>query len=134
MINMVVLTGRLVKDPELKVTPSGKYVTSFTIANDVGYGDNKKTNFVPIVAWEKTAEFVTKNFMKGSAIGIVGKLQVRQYEDKDGNKRTTTEIVTNDVQFVESKKSNAGNNEVASQQFDDIDGFMPVQDDGDLPF
>ena len=106
MFNLVVLTGRLTSDVELKSTPNGVSVCSFSIANEVGYGESKKTSFVPVVAWRQTAEFVSKYFQKGAMIGIEGSIQTRKYQDKDGNNRTVFEVVANNVQFVESKKTN----------------------------
>lgn len=108
MFNEVVLSGRLTADPELKTTPTGVFVTSFTIANDVGYGDNKKTNFINIVAWRGTAEFVCKYFKKGNMIGVTGAIQTRKYEDKNGNNRTAFEVVARGVEFMEAKKNEAG--------------------------
>jgi single-strand DNA-binding protein len=103
--NLVVLTGRLTSDPELKTTANNVAVTSFNIAVDRGYGDNKQTDFITLVAWRKTAELITKHFRKGSLIGIEGSIQTRNYEDKNGNKRTAFEVVVDNVQFLESKKN-----------------------------
>ena len=127
--NLVVLTGRLTADTELKVTPSGVNVCSFNIAVDKGYGEKKQTDFIPIVAWRQTAEFVSKYFGKGDAIGIEGSIRTRKYTDKNGNNRTAFEVVANNVQFVESKKSGTNVNvEVApEEEFTEIDN-------GDLPF
>lgn len=125
MFNNVVLTGRLTATPELKATQKGTAVTSFTIANDMGYGDKKTTNFINIVAWRNTAEFVTKHFAKGDLIGIEGSIQTRKYQDKDGNNRTAFEVVANNVQFVESKKSDN------TQQ---ADGYEEIGEDDTLPF
>lgn len=105
MFNLVVLTGRCVETPELKTTPNGVSVCSFTIANEVGYGENKKTSFINIVAWRGTAEFITKNFTKGSLIGIQGAIQTRKYQDRDGNNRTAFEVVASEAQFVLPKSS-----------------------------
>jgi single-strand DNA-binding protein len=107
MFNLVVLTGRLTADPELKTTPNGISVCSFSIAVDRAYkkGEEKQTDFINIVAWRQTAEFVSKYFGKGNLIGIEGSIQTRRYQDKDGNNRTAFEVVANNVQFVESKKS-----------------------------
>lgn len=104
--NLAVLTGRLTSDAELKTTPSGVSVTSFNIAVDRRgkSGEEKQTDFIPIVAWRQTAEFITKYFQKGSMIGIEGSIQTRKYTDKMGYKRTAFEVVANNVQFVENKK------------------------------
>ena len=104
MINTVILQGRLTAKPELKTTQSGVSVTSFTIANDRGYGDNKSTDFIPCVAWRGTAEFITKHFTKGSAIAVEGSIQSRKYKDKNGDNRTAYEVVVSEAHFVEKKK------------------------------
>ena len=107
MFNLVVLTGRLTAAPELKKTPSGVSVTSFSIAVERRYrqGEERQTDFINIVAWRAAAEFITRHFKKGSLIGIEGSIQTRNYTDKNGNKRTAFEVVANNVQFVESKKA-----------------------------
>ena len=109
MFNLVVLTGRLTADPELKTTQSGISVTSFSIAVDRRYraGEEKQTDFINIVAWRQSAEFVAKYFKKGSLIGIEGSIKTRKYTDKNGNSRTAFEVVANNVQFVESKRDSA---------------------------
>ncbi|MCQ2454762.1 MAG: single-stranded DNA-binding protein [Clostridia bacterium] len=139
MFNLVVLTGRLTADPELKTTPNGISVTSFSIAVGRRYrsGEETQTDFINIVAWRQTAEFITKYFKKGSMIGIEGSIQTRRYTDKNGANRTVFEVVANNVQFVESKRDNGGSNEPAetfsnatANDFTEIDGGM----DDDLPF
>lgn len=132
MFNTVILTGRLTSDAELKTTPNGVFVTSFTIANETGYGENKKINFIPIVAWRQTAEFVAKYFGKGKAIGIEGSIQVRKYTDKDGNNRTAFEVVANNVQFIE-RKTGEDQNEETTYGIDESN-FTQLADDDDLPF
>jgi single-strand DNA-binding protein len=139
MFNLVVLTGRLTADPELKTTPNGVSVCSFDIAVDSGYGDNKKTNFIKIVAWRGSAEFVAKHFKKGNMIGIEGSIQTRKYQDKNGNNRVAFEVVVNDVQFVESKKDKDVNIDAGSppQNFsNNSNDFADLGDavDDDLPF
>ena len=104
--NLVVLTGRITADVELKTTPSGVSVCSFTIAVDRGYGEKKQTDFINIVAWRKTAEFVSKYFNKASMIGIEGSIQTRKYTDKNGNNRTVFEVVASNIQFIGGKKDN----------------------------
>jgi single-strand DNA-binding protein len=146
MFNLVVLTGRCVNTPELKTTPNGVSVTSFNIANEVGYGENKKTSFISIVAWRGTAEFITKNFTKGSLIGIEGAIQTRKYVDKDGNNRTAFEVVANNVQFVlpksastsvsiecESNSSSMGEKDPMQELQDKLGEFEELSDT-DLPF
>ena len=137
MFNLVVLTGRLTADPELKTTQSGISVTSFSIAVDRRYrsGEDRQTDFINIVAWRQTAEFVTKYFKKGSLIGIEGSIQTRKYQDKDGNNRTVFEVVANNVQFVESKRDSAPPSEPASFSNAGVDDFAEIGDvDDDLPF
>lgn len=134
MFNVVILTGRLTADPELKTTQSGISVTNFSIAVDrkVKSSDEKHTDFINIVAWRQTAEFITKYFSKGSMIGIEGSIQTRKYQDKDGNNRTAFEIVTNNVQFIESKKSSSEEKTVS----DNLQNanFVEIDPEGELPF
>ena len=128
MFNLAVLTGRICNDVELKYTQSNIPVCSFTLAVDRrgGKGEDKQTDFINIVAWRTTAEFVSKYFAKGSMIGIEGSIQTRKYQDKDGNKRTAFEVIANNVQFMESKKT-----ESESTPND----FTPIAiADGDMPF
>ena len=137
MFNLVVLTGRLTADPELKTTPNGITVTTFSIAvsRNYGSGEDRQTDFINIVAWRKTAEFITKYFKKGSMIGIEGSIQTRRYQDKNGNNRTIFEVVANNVQFVESKRDSAPAVEGASFSNDDVDEFSEIGGgDDDLPF
>ena len=135
MLNIVVLQGRLTADVELKTTPNGVSVCSFSVATDTGYGENKKTAFVNIVAWRKTAEFVSKYFGKGSMIALEGSIQTRQYEDRDGNKRTAFEVVANEVHFAESKKSESKPNIDVDPNNDPLKRFVEDNEfDGDIPF
>ena len=111
MLNCVTMIGRLVADPELRNTPSGTAVTSFTIAVDrdfVKAGEERQADFIDIVAWQQKAEFITRYFRKGSFIAIQGSLQTRTYEDKNGNKRKAYEIIADKVSFCGSKSDNAG--------------------------
>lgn len=114
MFNIVVLTGRICQPVELKNTPNGISVCTFDIAVDRAYkkGEEKQTDFLNVVCWRTTAEFVSKWFKKGSLIGIEGSIQTRKFTDKNGNNRTAFEIVANNVHFVESKKSSDVNVEV----------------------
>ena len=137
MFNLVVLTGRLTADPELKTTPNGITVTTFSIAvsRNYGSGEDRQTDFINIVAWRKTAEFITKYFKKGSMIGIEGSIRTRRYQDKNGNNRTIFEVVANNVQFVESKRDSAPAVEGASFSNADVDEFSEIGGgDDDLPF
>ena len=118
MLNVAIIMGRLTRDPELRRTNSGKPVASFTVAVDRDYapeGQEKETDFIDCVAWNGTAEFVEKYFKKGSMIVVNGRLQLRNWTDKDGNKRRTAEILASNVYFGESKKSQEGSNPTYSQ-------------------
>lgn len=141
MFNLVVLTGRLTADPELKSTPSGVAVTSFSIAVNRRYrsGEETQADFINIVAWRQTAEFITKYFKKGSLIGIEGSIQTRRYTDKDGKNRTAFEVIANNVQFVESKRDSGSSPSAdapASYSNVSANEFTEVVADGedDLPF
>ncbi len=106
MLNCAVLMGRLVADPELRTTTSGISVTSFRIAVErsfVRQGEERQADFIDIVAWRQTAEFVSRYFRKGSMIAVQGSIQTRSYEDKQGNKRTAVEVVADNVSFCGSK-------------------------------
>ena len=112
-MNIAILTGRLTKDPELRSTTSGKSVCSFTIAVDRRFKNasgEREADFLPCVAWGQTAEFVDKYFTKGSRINLNGSIQTRSWDDQDGNKRYATEVIVDNVEFGESKKS--GHNEL----------------------
>lgn len=109
MLNHIVTMGRLVRDPELRHTQSGIPVTSFTIACDRDYKDangDKATDFIDIVAWRNTADFVSRYFTKGRMAVIDGRLQLRDWTDRDGNKRRSAEILANSVHFGDSKPQN----------------------------
>ncbi len=106
MLNCAVIMGRLTADPELRTTTSGVSVTSFSVAVDRSYqkaGAERQTDFINVVAWRQTAEFVSRYFHKGSMIAVQGSIQTRSYEDKNGNKRTAVEIVADNVSFCGSK-------------------------------
>ena len=110
MLNVCTIMGRMVRDPELRRTPSGVAVTSFTLAVDRDYnpkdGGEKETDFIDFNAWRNTAEFVSKYFSKGSMAIVTGRLQIRTWNDKDGTKRRAAEIVADNVYFGEAKKDN----------------------------
>lgn len=130
MLNNVTLMGRLVADPELKTTPSGVSVTAFSIAVERNYAPQnaeRETDFIDIVAWRNTAEFICKYFSKGSLIAIQGSIQTRTYEDKNGNKRKAVEVLANSVYFCGGKKTEA---EGQAKPSIDIGG----PDEDDLPF
>ena len=106
MLNIVALIGRLVYDPELKTTQNGTNVCSFRIAVDRSFtrqGEERKADFIDVTAWRQTAEFVSKYFQKGSMIAIEGSLQTRQYQDKNGNNRTATDVLASRVSFCGGK-------------------------------
>ena len=121
-LNRITIMGRMTKDPELRRTNSGKAVASFTLAVDRDF-EKGKTDFIECVAWGNTAEFVAKYFAKGRMAVASGRLQLRDWTDKDGNKRKTAEVVTDNVYFGDSKTSNT------EQQFAEVE-----DDDSDLPF
>ncbi len=112
MLNFAVLTGRLTADPELKTTQSGISVTSFSIAVTRKYrsDEEQQTDFINIVAWRQTAEFITRYFSKGSMIAVRGSIQTRKYADKNGNNRTVFEVIADEVDFVEPKKNGSAEN------------------------
>ena len=114
MLNVVALTGRLVEDPELKTTTNGVSVCSFRIAVDRDYapqGQERETDFINVVAWRQTAEFIAKYFRKGQMIAVQGSIQTRNYEDRNGNKRTAVEILADNISFCGSKNEQAQGNQ-----------------------
>ena len=138
MINKVILMGRLTRDPEMRHTNSGTPVTTFSIAIDNGYGENQRTDFVNCLAWNKTAEFVTKYFAKGKMIIVIGRIATRSWETQDGKRAYATEVIANEVNFGESKTSPQLNTPQTAAQppmQDDDDDFTPLdEEDDDLPF
>ena len=124
-LNTISISGRLTKDVELRYTTTNKPVATFTLAVDRD-GKDAGTDFINCVAWSHTAEFVSKWFTKGSPAIVIGRLQTRSYEDKNGNKRTATEVVANSVYFAGDKKSD--NTEYTATQFEEI------SDEDILPF
>ena len=131
MLNHIVVMGRLTKDPELRRTGSGTAVTSFTLAVDRDFADKtsgkKETDFIECVAWRQTAEFVDEYFSKGRMAVVDGRLQIRLWTDKDGNKRRTAEVVADNVYFGDSKKENGAHD--PESNFTPLDG-----EDERLPF
>ena len=152
MLNHITLMGRLTRDPELRYTQSGTPVASFTLAVDRDFGSRdggeKQTDFIDIVAWRQTGEFVSKYFFKGSMAVVSGRLQIRDWTDREGNKRRNAEVVADNVYFGESKKSREGgetnyrSSAPAAQDFGGYDSapkggsaFAELDaDDGELPF
>jgi len=147
MLNHITLMGRLTRDPELRYTPSGAAVASFTVAVDRDFASKesgeKQTDFIDVVAWRQTGEFVSKFFTKGSMAVISGRLQIRDWQDKDGNKRRSAEVIADNVYFGEGKRSHDGSDSGYHEKsvprssegnfkgsaFSELD-----EGDGDLPF
>lgn len=147
MLNVVTLMGRLTMNPELKTTVNGISFCSFSIAVNRSYvkqGEERTADFINIVAWRNTAEFLCKYFTKGQMVAVTGSIQTRSYEDKSGNKRTAFEVIADNVYFTESKASaqrsdfsNGGFNpssEVMDFSNSDDNDFIEISDDSDLPF
>lgn len=134
--NKVILLGRLTADPELKQTGSGVAVTSFTLAVDRKHNKDteKKADFITVVAWRQSAEFICKYFRKGSAIIVLGELQTRSWQDAEGKKRTATEVVASEVSFAESKKNPDTNSPTAGSYDAFAQGNFESVEDVDLPF
>lgn len=159
MLNKAILMGRLTADPEVKQTPNGISVATFSLAVNRSFqakGTERHADFINIVAWRQTAEFVGKYFVKGQLIAVEGSIQTRNYEDKQGNKRTAFEVVADQVHFAESKNSNqnsGGEEKTPSNNFPvppkqnfpepekgtsftigDFGDFEEIDTDDDLPF
>ena len=133
--------GRLTRDPELRRTGSGTAVTSFPLACDRDFksqSGDKETDFIEVVAWKNTAEFVSKYFSKGRMAVVEGRLQIRDWTDKSGNKRITAEVVADNVYFADSKRSESNDNQ--KENFNALSGrlsddFVPIsEEDGEIPF
>jgi single-strand DNA-binding protein len=136
MFNKAIIIGRLTADPEVKVTPNkGASVCSFTVAVDRPFkaeGGERFTDFVNVVSWRSTAEFVGKWFGKGDMVGVEGTLQSRSYTNKDGEKRTIWEVVADRAFFAGNRVNNATQNENATQA--EFAPEEPIGDNSDLPF
>lgn len=133
-MNKVILMGRLTKDPEVKYTQTGKVVTQLTLAVDRPFKSadgNKEVDFVPVVVWGKAAELVGNSCQKGHRLLVDGRLQIRNYEAKDGSKRWVTEIIANGVEFVE-RKSDKGGTSGDKSEFEQFGHAVPF--DEDIPF
>lgn len=127
--------GRLTKDPETRYTGEGKAIAKFTVAIDDGFGENKKTNFIPVVAFGKTAESCEKYISKGSRVGVTGRIQTGSYEKDDGTRVYTTDIIADRVEFLESTaRSTAPTEEKPSIGFKVPEGFAVLDEDDDCPF
>lgn len=157
MLNVIAIVGRLVADPELRTTPAGHSVCSFRIACDRSYvqqGQQRQADFIDIVAWRQQADFVSKYFQKGSMIAVEGSLQTRQYQDKQGSKRTAVEVVANNISFAGAKRQDGQSAPSYEQQTTShvqqvkaaqnaphpvytqcsMDDFAVINDNDDLPF
>ena len=140
-MNKVILHGRLARDPELRYTTSGKAVASFSLAVNRRYSNNNNNqgptaDFIPCVAWDKLAEIIANNLIKGSEALIEGRLQVRSYDAQDGSKRYVTEVIVGEMEYCGSKKDNGGGGAPAGgNNQNDFGSFggTPVSDD-DIPF
>lgn len=145
MLNHITIMGRLTRDPELRRTGSGVAVASFTIACDRDFGQNgqKETDFIDVTAWRNTAEFVEKYFSKGRMAVVSGRLQIRSWTDKDGNKRKTAEVVADNVYFGDSKPEGSGGGSYSTPAMPSYSAPVTTQasdfavledDDSQLPF
>lgn len=147
MLNHIVIMGRLTRDPELRRTQSGTPVTSVRIAVDRDFKSqdgSKQADFFDVVAWRNTAEFVSKYFTKGRLAIVEGRLQSRDWQDKDGNKRTSIEIVADNFYFGDSKRDNQGGSDYTAPAYGSPaagytapaggSGFAEIEEDGELPF
>ena len=130
MLNSVIIMGRLTRDPEKRHTQNGTAGASLTLACDRDFkpkNGEKETDFIDVVVWGKTAEFAANYFTKGRMVSVEGRLQVRNWQDKDGNKRKTSEVVADRMYFGDSKQED-------KKQPAPADDFCEIEDDGDLPF
>ena len=150
MLNVVAIMGRLVADPELRTTGNGTNVCSFRIACDRNFaqkGQERQADFIDVVAWRQSAEFICKYFQKGSLVAVEGSLQSRQYQDKNGNKRTAVEVLANQINFAGGKKHGGqpvdDGGEAPPKDYREpapaysqgsADDFAVISDDDDLPF
>ena len=150
MLNRITIMGRLTRDPEIRYTQSQTPVTSFTLAVDRDFGGRdggeKQTDFIDCVAWRQTAEFVSKYFTKGSMAVVSGRLQIRDWTDRDGGKRRNAEVVVDNIYFGESKRRDGGDVRSESRpayqsSYESVSPSMGASafselgdDDGELPF
>ena len=148
MLNVVAIMGRLVADPELRTTTQGQSVCSFRIACDRSYvqqGQERQADFIDIVAWRQQADFVSKYFQRGSLIAVEGSLQTRNYQDKNGSKRTAVEVLADNISFAGAKKTETVDDggEAPPKDYREPapayaqgsnDDFAVLSDDEDLPF
>lgn len=142
MLNKIFIMGRLTRDPELRRTQNGTAVAGFALAVDRDYKNadgTKETDFIEVVAWRSSAEFVSKYFAKGRMAVVEGRIQIRDWQDKDGNKRRNAEVVADNVYFGDSKKEgdSSGGYKAAGKAVDVEPGegeFAEIEDEEDSPF
>lgn len=141
MLNKIFIMGRMTRDPELRRTQNGTAVTSFTLAVDRDFKDNdgeKIADFIDCVAWRTTAEFIAKNFAKGRMAVVEGRLQLRDFKDKDGTSRKVSEVQVDNIYFGDSKPQNNGSYSNYAAQVamnNSAEAFEEIEDDGeDVPF
>lgn len=130
MLNKIIISGRLTRDPELRQTTMGTSVCSFSVAVDRDYAQpdgSRETDFIDVVAWKGTGEFVSKWFCKGDAIIVSGRLQIRDWTDRDGNKRRSAEVVAENIYFAGSKRSDVGTSRTPSPTYSDEDAPPPPE-------
>ena len=138
-MNKAILMGRLTKDPELRYTSANNTaVCSFTIAVNRRFfrqGEERQADFIPVVAWSKLGEFCGKYFSKGSQVAVVGRIQTRTWDDNEGKRHYTTEVIAEEAYFADSKKGEgAPSRALAGSEPDHADGFYPIDSEDDLPF
>ena len=136
MLNQIILHGRLTENPELKTTNNGKYVASFTLAveRDFSTDGEKETDFINIVAWGKTAEFIGKYFIKGQQMLVNGRLQVRKWQNQNGENRYSTEVLAEKVYFAGNKEKDPLNEFKEKLDVSKDNDLVEIDDNSDLPF
>ena len=134
-MNKVILIGNMTRDPEVRYTTGGKAVATFSIAVNSGFGDNKRTEFVPIVTWEKLAEICGNNLTKGKRILVEGRLQLREYETKEGEKRKVAEVVAQNIEFLSPRDATHEGRPAGGSASSSQSGFaQEVLPEEEIPF
>ena len=136
-MNKIILCGRMVRDPEFRVTPSEKSVCTFTLAVDRTFSTEKEADFINIVVWGKAAELCGNSLSKGHRLLVDGRLQIRNYVAKNGEKRYVTEVIANSVEFIEKRESNLHETQNANEEKSGMEGFgkaVAFDEAGDIPF
>ncbi len=138
-MNKAILMGRLTRDPEVRYTTTNNIpVCSFTLAVDRRFskpGEERQADFIPIVAWNKLAEFCGRYFQKGQQVAIVGRIQTRTWDDSEGKRHYVTEVIADEAYFADSKRSESGSSKSFDSTVDEeVDGFYPIDEDDELPF